>query len=68
MSFWQKLSKPFFVLAPMHDVTDVAFRTVVAECGKPEVMFTEFLAIDGLLHEAAQERIIRRYLQKTALS
>lgn len=47
-NFWQKLSKPFFVLAPMADVTDVAFRRVIAKYGKPDVTWTEFVSADGL--------------------
>lgn len=41
-NFWKKLPKPFFVLAPMEDVTDVVFRKVVAKAGTPDVFFTEF--------------------------
>ena len=48
MSFWQKLNKPFFVLAPMADVTDAAFRRVIAKYGKPDVTWTEFVSADGL--------------------
>ena len=50
MSFWNKLSKPFFVMAPMADVTDVAFRALVATRGKPDVFWTEFVSADGLYH------------------
>lgn len=35
-------------LAPMADVTDVAFRRVIAKYGKPDVMWTEFVSADGL--------------------
>jgi len=42
------LPKPFFVLAPMDDVTDVVFRSVVAECAAPDLFFTEFVNVDGL--------------------
>jgi nifR3 family TIM-barrel protein len=49
MNFWQKLHKPFFVLAPMADVTDAAFRRVIAKCGKPNVLWTEFVSADGLV-------------------
>lgn len=31
MGFWEKLPKPFFVLAPMADVTDTAFRQMIAK-------------------------------------
>jgi nifR3 family TIM-barrel protein len=47
-NFWEKLSKPFFCLAPMADVTDVAFRSIIAKYGKPDVMWTEFVSADGL--------------------
>lgn len=46
--FWEKLNKPFFVLAPMADVTDAPFRRVIANCGMPDVMYTEFVSADGL--------------------
>lgn len=49
MNFWEKLPKPFFVVAPMADVTDAAFRRVIAMYGKPDVMWTEFVAADGLM-------------------
>jgi hypothetical protein len=32
-NFWRDLPRPFFVLAPMEDVTDVVFRHVVSEAG-----------------------------------
>lgn len=39
------------VLAPMADVTDIAFRTMIAKYSKPhgpDVMWTEFVSADGL--------------------
>jgi len=47
-NFWNKLKKPFFVLAPMADVTDPAFRFIIAKYGKPDVLFTQFVSCDGL--------------------
>lgn len=57
-NFWKQLPNPFFALAPMHEITDPAFRQIMVECGlprladgkagKPEVMFTEFVSVDGL--------------------
>lgn len=47
--FWKQLKKPIFVLAPMANVTDAAFRRVIAKYGKPDVMWTEFVACDGLM-------------------
>jgi nifR3 family TIM-barrel protein len=46
--FWSKLKKPIFVIAPMANVTDVAFRSMFAKYGKPDVMWTEFVSADGL--------------------
>lgn len=48
MSALQKLPKPFFVLAPMDDVTDTVFRQIVADCAPPDLFFTEFVNVDGL--------------------
>lgn len=47
--FWDNLPQPFFVLAPMYDVTDAAFRRIVLKCGRPDVFFTEFISADGLV-------------------
>lgn len=49
-NFWRNLPRPFFVLAPMEDVTDVVFRHVVAEAGRPDVFFTEFTNSDSYCH------------------
>ncbi len=46
--FWKGLKKPIFVIAPMANVTDVAFRSMFAKYGKPDVMWTEFVSADGL--------------------
>lgn len=48
MSFLEKLPRPFFILAPMDDVTDTVFRQIVADCAKPDLFFTEFVNVDGL--------------------
>ena len=53
-NFWKLLEKPFFVLAPMSDVTDAAFRRIIVKYGKPDVMFTEFVSCDGLLSEGRE--------------
>lgn len=49
-TFWSKLSRPFFVLAPMADVTDPAYRKLLAAHGKPDVTWTEFVSADGIYH------------------
>jgi tRNA-dihydrouridine synthase len=48
MSFLDELPKPFFILAPMDDVTDTVFRQVIADIAKPDLFFTEFVNVDGL--------------------
>jgi nifR3 family TIM-barrel protein len=48
MNFWHKLPKPFFILAPMANVTDAAFRRIIAKYGRPDVFYTEFVSADGL--------------------
>ncbi len=57
-SFWEKLKRPFFILAPMADVTDSAFRQVVLECGKPDVFYTEFVSCDGLCSEKGKPKLM----------
>jgi nifR3 family TIM-barrel protein len=48
LGFWQKINKPVLALAPMAEVTDVAFRRIIAKYGKPDVTWTEFVSADGL--------------------
>lgn len=43
------LPRPFFVLAPLDDVTDTVFRQIVASCAPPDLYFTEFVNVDGLM-------------------
>lgn len=59
--FWGQLKRPFFVLAPMADVTDPAFRRIITKYGKPDVMWTEFVSADGLFlaDEEGQKKIKR---------
>ncbi len=67
--FWKQLKRPFFALAPMADVTDAAFRRIIARYGKvtrpdgtsgggPDVMWTEFVSCDGLC-SAGREALLR---------
>jgi nifR3 family TIM-barrel protein len=61
LGFWEKLSRPVFVLAPMADVTDAAFRRIIAKYGKPPVMWTEFVSADGLVRapEAGRKKLLK---------
>lgn len=47
-SFWSSLPTPFFCLAPLANVTDAAFRQLIAAHAKPHVFYTEFVSADGL--------------------
>ena len=60
-NFWSKLEKPIMALAPMYDVTDAAFRAIIAKYSKPAelfVMFTEFVSADGLMHPKGREKLL----------
>lgn len=66
--FWQELfekvkreNRPLYTLAPMADVTDVAFRSMLAKYGKPDVTWTEFVSCDGLM--SAGREILKRDLE-----
>lgn len=66
MNFWKELPKPIFVLAPLADVTDAAFRRMIAKysChtradgteGGPDVFWTEFVSADGLCRATEEGR------------
>ena len=47
MSIWNDLKKPIVALAPMEDVTDVAFRQIVEEVAPADLYFTEFMNVDA---------------------
>lgn len=56
LGFWKEIreraqtqDRPLYVLAPMADVTDCAFRKIINKYGKPDVTWTEFVSADGLM-------------------
>lgn len=61
-NFWNELPKPFFVLAPMEDVTDVVFRHVVAKAAAPDVYFTEFTNSQAYMHEKGRDSLRGRLI------
>ena len=65
MSVWNELKQPFFVLAPMDDVTDIVFRQVIAECAAPDVYFTEFVNVDALQSKGREVALKRLRLTDT---
>ena len=73
-NFWQKLkqqsvknNKPILCSAPMADVTDLAFREMLAKYGKPSVIFTEFVSADGLslAPKSGQKKLLENFLYTT---
>lgn len=74
INFWKELqqkvkaergeNEPLFVLAPMADVTDAAFRRVIAKYGKPDAIWTEFISADGLFMNRTEEEGPREKLLK----
>ena len=65
MGFWDKIPKPFFVMAPLADVTDCAFRQIIAKHsrhgevgGGPDVFWTEFVSADGLASPKGREALM----------
>lgn len=74
MNFWQKIKqnqqKPLMVLAPMADVTDPAFRRIIAKYGKPDVTWTEFVSADGLFLSPVREyceKFLNKEISKSEL-
>ncbi len=59
LGFWETLKKPFFVSAPMANVTDAVFRRVIAMYGKPDVVWTEFVSAEGLCHPQGRWALLR---------
>lgn len=59
------LPKPFFVLAPMFDVTDVVFRQVIASTAAPDLYVTEFVNVDALQSKGREAAMIRLQKAKT---
>jgi len=61
-NIWQKLIKQkkgkISILAPMLDVTDKPFRQIVSGLGAPDVFFTEFVSVDGLVSEGGRKRLL----------
>lgn len=51
--------KPIFILAPMDDVTDTVFRQVVSTCAKPDLCFSEFVNVDGLMSQGRKRLLTK---------
>jgi nifR3 family TIM-barrel protein len=58
LGFWRDLPRPIMAMAPLANVTDCAFRYIIAKYGKPHVFFTEFVSCDGLCSSAYEKLAI----------
>ncbi|ADU28748.1 tRNA dihydrouridine synthase [Evansella cellulosilytica] len=56
-NFWRELPRPFFILAPMEEVTDVVFRHVVSAAARPDVFFTEFANSESYCHPEGNKSV-----------
>lgn len=56
-NFWRELPRPFFILAPMEEVTDVVFRHVVSKAARPDVFFTEFTNSESYCHPEGKQSV-----------
>jgi nifR3 family TIM-barrel protein len=59
MNIYKGLKKPIIALSPMEDVTDSVFRQVVMSLGKPDLMYTEFVNVEGL-NSKGHNRVVHR--------
>jgi nifR3 family TIM-barrel protein len=68
MGFWDTLPKDFVIMAPMADVTDCAYRAIIAKYsrhgelgGGPDVFYTEFVASDGLNNDIGRPKLMHNF-------
>ena len=59
-NIWQTLSKPFTILAPMEGVTDVVFRQVIDQAGRPDLFFTEFTNVSSFASDRGKHDALER--------
>jgi len=55
MTFDWHSKRPLTCLAPMEGVTNAAFRQVINHCGRPDVFFTEFVNVSGLVSKGRRQ-------------
>lgn len=68
MGFWNTLPEDFVIMAPMADVTDCAYREIIAKYsrhgeprGGPDVFYTEFVASDGLASDQGRPNLMHNF-------
>ncbi len=69
---WNELEKPFLILAPMEGVTDVVFREIICDAGRPDLFYTEFTNVSSYASEKgranALERLVVREEEKPIIA
>ena len=70
--FWKKIAekakkekRPIVASASMANVTDAAFRRMIAKYGKPDVIWTEFVSCDGLCSVGKKNLILDLIFDKS---
>src|SRR5690606_30437457 len=68
MGCWDTMPKRSVILAPMADVTDSAFRRIIAiysragqKDGGPDAFYTEFVSADGLASEKGRPKLLHNF-------
>ncbi len=64
MNFWKKLKKPIVGLAPMDGITDYPMREIQSEISKPDVMYTEFISVEGFSRVPGKFKQKLKYSEK----
>lgn len=59
-NIWETLPVNFTALAPMEGVTDVIFRQVIAQAGRPDLFFTEFTNVSSFASEKGRSNALER--------
>jgi tRNA-dihydrouridine synthase len=60
MCIYESIQKPIIGLSPMEDVTASVFRQVIKSLGKIDLMYTEFVNVEGLNSEG-KDKVIQRF-------
>jgi tRNA-dihydrouridine synthase len=68
MNYAKDLPRPFFILAPMDDVTDTTFRQIIASTAPPDLFFTEFVNVDGLMSPGRDKLLKKLRFEKAEKS
>jgi len=59
MNIYTSLEKPIYSLAPMEDVTDTVFRQIITGIKRPDLLYTEFVNVDGLF-SVGRDKVMTR--------